>query len=59
MTLFRQHNNDSSQVSGVGGFIGELIGGFAGSLAGPEGAVGGGVMGAATGFINKYNQCHP
>ncbi|WP_245410023.1 hypothetical protein [Bartonella tribocorum] len=55
------HPNPSCEVGDyiesavIKGGTGALIG----VLAGPEGAVTGGVMGAVTGFIDKYNQCHP
>ncbi|WP_273783880.1 hypothetical protein [Bartonella sp. AU15XJBT] len=55
------HPNPSCEVSdyiesvAIKAGAGALIG----ALAGPEGAVTGGVMGAANGFINKYDQCHP
>ncbi|UNE54906.1 hypothetical protein [Bartonella machadoae] len=35
------------------------VGAGIGFLAGPEGAAGGGALGAAYGFMDKYNQCHP
>ncbi|WP_273783883.1 hypothetical protein [Bartonella sp. AU15XJBT] len=47
------------QALGAGGIVRGLIGGIAGALLGPEGALTGGLEGAAAGFIDKYNQCHP
>ncbi|WP_208437566.1 hypothetical protein [Bartonella taylorii] len=55
------HPNPSCEVSdyvesaAIKGGAGALIG----LLSGPEGVVAGGVMGAATGFLDKYKQCHP
>ncbi|WP_375681162.1 MULTISPECIES: hypothetical protein [unclassified Bartonella] len=63
------HPNPSCQVgdyvesAAIKGGIGAIGGGIAGASGGPVGAlggaVGGGLTGAATGFIDKYNQCHP
>ncbi|WP_375610102.1 MULTISPECIES: hypothetical protein [unclassified Bartonella] len=55
------HPNPSCEVSdyvesaAIKGGVGALIG----LLGGPETAVAGGVMGAVSGLIDKYNQCHP
>ncbi len=39
--------------------MGALLGGGVGAVAGLPRAVGGGLLGAATGLIDKYNECHP
>ncbi|WP_375649338.1 MULTISPECIES: hypothetical protein [unclassified Bartonella] len=55
------HPNPSCEVSdyvetaAIKGGAGALIG----LLGGPETAVAGGLGGAISGFIDKYNQCHP
>ncbi|WP_375614418.1 MULTISPECIES: hypothetical protein [unclassified Bartonella] len=46
---------DYVESAAIKGGAGALIG----LLSGPEGAVAGGVMGAVSGLIDKYNQCHP
>ncbi|WP_375651576.1 hypothetical protein [Bartonella sp. LB28NMGDW] len=48
-----------AQAAGAGGIIGEVIGGIAGAVAGLPRVVGGGLLGAAIGLIDKYNQCYP
>ncbi|WP_208440840.1 hypothetical protein [Bartonella raoultii] len=60
-----------SQATGAGGIVGGILGGFAGAIggifSGPGGvssgfvneATGGGLAGAAAGFIDKYEQCLP
>lgn len=47
--------SDYVEAAAIKAGAGALIG----TLTGLEGAVGGGLEGAASGLIDKYNQCHP